>query len=293
MTALHFVVVFLLPFLLYIIWGALLLSDDILSSHVGLGIMFIGFTVNSLFLAFANWKGREWRITNYTRILLTMGFIALWAYLFSVIFIPSYFTYSGCSAIFFAFNLPFISAAFYSIDTRQYVNFQTLLNCFDDHLKKNPEPPKDDEVMKNITKTAINQTWKKTLKFFFVCIIFYLITLVLYAVLISIEAPTNRKALGVINMSVIMICDTIMFIWGLMKRRTLFNTPFKVSVMFLITRLILTFMPTYWVIVHSFLFWALLVILTTSIIVEKIPLGDISIKKKKEVAEIFNVYPDM
>lgn len=78
-------------------------------------------------------------MTVYSKVSISVSFVAFWAYLLSVIFLPDYFTYTGCSAIFFALNFSIAASAYYVVDSRKYVHFKLLLKNFDDHEKEHPQ----------------------------------------------------------------------------------------------------------------------------------------------------------
>jgi len=93
-------VVFAVPFILYFVWGIILVADDDVSSHIGFGIMFLLFSGHLFMLGILNWYSRKWRITIFNFTCLGFSLLFLWLYLVFVITLPEYFSFTGTSAVF-------------------------------------------------------------------------------------------------------------------------------------------------------------------------------------------------
>lgn len=92
-----------------------------------------------MFLAFCDWFGHEWLLTGFTVSMFVCATLVSFGYCFMVIFLPSYFTYNGTTAIFMALNYIFSTALTYlktsgssDSDNERYVKLDLLVNAIVD-----------------------------------------------------------------------------------------------------------------------------------------------------------------
>jgi len=110
------VAIFSIPYILYIIWGGILIGNSSIQMHVGFAILFLTIMFHSLLLSLLWWWGRKWRITKMAIVLALVSVVFLFAYLLAVIFLPSRFTYTGTTLIFMSMSFVFASLAHFEID---------------------------------------------------------------------------------------------------------------------------------------------------------------------------------
>jgi hypothetical protein len=105
-----------LPFIVYIVWGALLTASSNVQNHYGFSIMFLTISVHFLSLAILTWKVRSWHLTFLVKASFLISLFFLFCYLLSVIFLPEYFSYTGITAIFMTLGFLFICIVHFLID---------------------------------------------------------------------------------------------------------------------------------------------------------------------------------
>lgn len=110
------ILVFGIPFLLYLIWGAVLISKSELQPHIGVSILCLCVTFHCAILGILWWWVRKWRITKMVISLTVVSVIFLFGYLLAVIFLPDHFSYTGTSMIFMCISFVFASLAHFEID---------------------------------------------------------------------------------------------------------------------------------------------------------------------------------
>ena len=109
-------IIFSIPFILYLIWGILLITKNELQPHIGVSILCLCVTFHCVILAVLWWWVRKWRITKMVVALTIVSVVFLFGYLLAVIFLPDHFTYTGTTMIFMCISFIFASLAHFEID---------------------------------------------------------------------------------------------------------------------------------------------------------------------------------
>jgi len=125
---LFFILAILAPIIIFLIIGVSMALSDSYSTQLGVGLACIGSGFWLILFAFWNWKGHSWVMNRFTKTLITMALFFLVIYCFIVIFLPDYFTYNGCSAIFFALNYLALSVIITRKNISGRLNVKLLTN---------------------------------------------------------------------------------------------------------------------------------------------------------------------
>lgn len=100
-------------------WGIHLWLLDTIDSHIGFGVWFLAASVNLLIIAFALWWGRSWNISVQVKLCFIFSVISFFGYLFGVVFVPKYFSYTGITSIFMTLAFIFVCVIHFSIDNHR------------------------------------------------------------------------------------------------------------------------------------------------------------------------------
>ncbi|CAI2386075.1 unnamed protein product [Moneuplotes crassus] len=283
--------VFGVPFILYIIWGSLLIADDDVNSHVGFGVMFLLFAAHLFALGAINWYARKWRITLFNFGCLVLSIVFLWLYLIFVITLPDYFSFTGTSAVFLGLSFLPVCFIHYRIDSlKNKVEVQTYMKTMEAETLNKSSPG---EIL---TATRDNQKkgyllWCKV-KYVSNAHLGYLVSiasLIVYAILIRSEAKKVHSDLGFINMALVIITDLILILWGMWSRSGYYVSPTYVCLIVLATRALLCVWPYYWIITHSAVFLILLMMFATVWIFKNIHVDSKESRRNKKQQELLTI----
>lgn len=122
--------VVILPFLLIIVWGLRIAFHASFSYQFGLGLTMIGLFTLGVFLGFTNWYGHNWHMTGFTKFCFITAGVSASLYCLIVIFLPSYFTYNGTTAILLSFNFMAASHLIYSKVMNKLLDINNLIMAF-------------------------------------------------------------------------------------------------------------------------------------------------------------------
>jgi hypothetical protein len=95
----------------------------------------------------------------------------------------------------------------------------------------------------------------------------YLVCLLIYSVVLTVKdwsGEYDLSHLGWTNGAIIGLTDTLLIAWGILSVKGIFLSPFKSSLFLLATRTMISFLPEYWIVVHSVVLSVLLVLFVTS-----------------------------
>lgn len=197
--------VLLIPLGAMCLWGALIAFSDSFSYQFGIGLALVGIFLIFSLLGFSNWYGHKWYLDRLTSILFTIAFLAAFSYCFIVLFIPNYFTYNGCTAIFFALNFVFAS---YLANTKDRHNNVSLSILIENLVSKDLSQLEDDDAkLKEIIDSTKEENAEEIQKKRLLAIISYSISIASYAIIILIENDGDVKFVGVLNLIMIVLTD--------------------------------------------------------------------------------------
>ena len=119
----------------------------------------------------------------------------------------------------------------------------------------------------------------------------YLTILIVYSVLIQISSWADREHkehLGWTNSAIIGLTDLLLIGWGTFSMQGIFLSPFKSSLTLLVTRIAISFNPTYWIITHSVIFLIIQTLFVTSWTWKSFPVQSSFVgKRQKAKIDIF------
>ena len=274
------------PFVLYIIWGIVLIAAEEVSYHVGFGITFLTISVHSLLLSVLSWWVRRWRVTIFMLVMGGTSIVFLFCYLFSVTFLPEIFSYTGTTAIFMSITFIFVSVAHFEIDLlKNKILIKSFVDAMDDD---------DSEGEQESTVKVIEDVKKRSRYINYIVIgvmvIAYICALIAYSILVLVNdwAKDNEKThLGFTNSLIIGFTDTILICWGTFSVRGIYLSPFHSSVALGITRAVICFSPTYWILIDASVFCILLLVFITCWIWKNIEVETVKSKRQKMQKNIY------
>ena len=123
-----------------------------------------------------------------------------------------------------------------------------------------------------------------------VMVIAYICALLAYSILVLVNdwAKDNEKThLGFTNSLIIGFTDTILICWGTFSVRGIYLSPFHSSVALGITRVVICFSPTYWILIDASVFCILLLVFITCWIWKNIEVETVKSKRQKMQKNIY------
>ena len=106
------------PFVLHPLMSFLSYIDPSLSTHFAVGLLLLGYMGYSLFLGLGHWYSMSYKTSFLFYLAMIISILCFWLYLFVVVYLPQYYSYSGATSIYLALNFFFSfgwsSHSFYS-----------------------------------------------------------------------------------------------------------------------------------------------------------------------------------
>ena len=253
--------------------------------------MFLLSSAHLFALGSINWYARKWRITIFNFICLGFSLIFLWLYLIFVITLPKYFSYSGASAVFLSLSFLPICFIHYRIDSmKNKVEIQAYMKTMEVEAMNKSSPGEILKATRENQKKGYLLFWK--VPFISNTHLAYLVNigaLVTYAILIRSEAKRDHNDLGFLNISLVIITDFILILWGLWSKTGYYISPSYVCLVVLITRVLLSVWPYYWIIIHSTVFLMLLMLFVTVWILKNIHVDSKESRRNKKQQELLGI----
>lgn len=232
------------PFFSYLVWGLVLIISDDIEYHIGFAIGCLLISAHLLLLSVMNWWVRKWRVTLLPFIGGICSVIFLFGYIFSVLYIPKHFSYTGTTMTYMTLTFIFVSIAHFEIDfLRKRVAMTDLTREME---KTAPKSEKEDviEIDQVVKKIRAGRKFG-SFAVIGICVGLYTVAFGVYSVTIAVNDSWSDKEdknhLGWLNSLIIGVTDTLLVLWGALSKRGISLSPFKSSVFLLITRVIISF----------------------------------------------------
>jgi hypothetical protein len=95
------------PPTLLVYWGVTLVWLDVFSTYVAVGIPTMALMAICVGLAFADWYGHKWYMTQFTKAMLAIAPVSCLVFCIAVTFSGGTFDYNGSSALLLGVNFMF------------------------------------------------------------------------------------------------------------------------------------------------------------------------------------------
>jgi len=122
------ILLFVTPFIIYIIWGAIVIGLDSVPDHGGLALLFLPISIHSLVISATIWKTWKYRVTPGVVLFGVISIIFMIGYMMATIWIPDYFSYTGITIVFKCLSLIFVCLIHFFIDNfRNWINLDLFI----------------------------------------------------------------------------------------------------------------------------------------------------------------------
>ena len=274
LTWLEIVAILTPPIVIAVVWSSYLSSRTMFPKVTVLAVCLLIFFIVCLIIGFAHWQGNKWHLKRGIAAIFSLAILACLVFAFAVSVLGKTYSFSGFSAIILTVN--FIPACF-------LVFQKTLWNDNDirllyeaiakdiakpDYKTKIAQPNYDERAD---LKSTLVLNFKKSGRFFklygAIAALFYIITLVVYLVVILAREVNQTKYIGITTPVFLLFSDLVILslreqpvsvdgknsVKELQITDIIYSPTFQSFVMVFV-RVLLCFFPYIWLIMYSFVY---------------------------------------